>query len=91
MGAWPIIRTVGHGIYRIRSSVVGAPLSRRQIAAIRAERELERTCEGMAALFAVENRTERISRRELYRRCARIGERVIDVSERVVYAVVKES
>jgi phosphate/sulfate permease len=28
--------------------------------------------------------------RELYRRCARIGELVIDVAERVVYAVVKQ-
>jgi uncharacterized protein len=61
-------------------------------AAIRAERELERTYyRGMAALLEVENRVERISRRELYRRCARIGEMVIDVSERVVYAVVKQS
>jgi hypothetical protein len=33
----------------------------------------------------------RISRRELYRRCARIGETVVDVAERVIYAVVKES
>jgi uncharacterized protein len=61
-------------------------------AAIRAERELERTYyTGMAALLAVENRSARISRRELYRRCARIGDTVIDVSERVVYAVVKQS
>ncbi|HYB26511.1 MAG TPA: DUF47 family protein [Solirubrobacteraceae bacterium] len=59
-------------------------------AAIRAERELERTYyKGMAALLEVENRSERISRRELYRRCARIGDMVIDVAERVVYAVVK--
>ena len=34
---------------------------------------------------------ERIARRELYRRCSRIGEVVIDVAERVVYAVVKQS
>jgi len=61
-------------------------------AAIKVERELERTYyAGMAALLEVENRSERIARRELYRRCARIGEMVIDVSERVVYAVVKES
>jgi uncharacterized protein len=61
-------------------------------AAIKAERELERKYyTGMAALLGVENRTERISRRELYRRCARIGDMVIDVSERVVYAVLKQS
>jgi hypothetical protein len=34
---------------------------------------------------------ERISRRELYRRCSRIGETVVEVSERIVYAVVKET
>jgi uncharacterized protein Yka (UPF0111/DUF47 family) len=61
-------------------------------AAIAAERRLERTYyRGMAALLEVENRIERIARRELYRRCVRIGEMVIDVSERVVYAVVKQS
>ena len=61
-------------------------------AAIRAERQLERTYyRGMAALLAVDNRSERIARRELYRRCVRIGEIVIDVSERIVYAVVKQS
>jgi len=61
-------------------------------AAIRAERKLERRYyRGMAALLEVEDRSERIARRELYRRCLRIGEMVIDVSERVVYAVVKQS
>jgi uncharacterized protein len=60
--------------------------------AIRAERRLEHTYyQGMAELLQVEDRQERISRRELYRRCARIGEMVIDVAERIVYAVVKES
>ena len=61
-------------------------------AAIRTERRLETAYyTGMAALLDLENRTERISRRELYRRCLRIGDMVIDVSERVVYAVVKQS
>ena len=46
---------------------------------------------GMAALLEEQSRSERIARRELYRRCLRIGEMVIDVSERVVYAVVKQS
>jgi uncharacterized protein Yka (UPF0111/DUF47 family) len=46
---------------------------------------------GMAGLLTVEDRTERIGRRELYRGCARIGETVVDVAERVVYAVVKQS
>jgi uncharacterized protein Yka (UPF0111/DUF47 family) len=60
--------------------------------AIRAERELEHAYyRGMAELLQVDARNERISSRELYRRCARIGEEVVDVAERIVYAVVKES
>jgi uncharacterized protein len=60
--------------------------------AIRAERQLEHSYyQGMAELLTVDTRTERISSRELYRRCARIGDEVIDVAERIVYAVVKES
>lgn len=59
--------------------------------AIRAERRLERAYyQGMGALLGVEDRSERIGRRELYRRCVRIGDMVIDVAERVVYAVVKQ-
>jgi hypothetical protein len=34
---------------------------------------------------------KRADRAALYRRCLRIGKIVIDVSERVVYAVVKQS
>ena len=61
-------------------------------AAIETERRLEHAYyEGMGALLEVENRGERIARRELYRRCARIGELVIDVADRVVYAVVKQN
>lgn len=61
-------------------------------AAIRTERRLEAAYyTGMAALLDLENRSERIARRELYRRCVRIGDEVIDVSERVVYAVVKQT
>jgi uncharacterized protein Yka (UPF0111/DUF47 family) len=61
-------------------------------AAIECERKLERTYyRGMAALLEVEDRSERIARRELYRRSVRIGEAVIEVSERIVYAVVKQS
>jgi uncharacterized protein Yka (UPF0111/DUF47 family) len=61
-------------------------------AAIAAQRELETTYyAGMVRLLAVEDRTERIARRELYRRSSRIGEAVVDVAERIVYAVVKQS
>jgi uncharacterized protein Yka (UPF0111/DUF47 family) len=61
-------------------------------AAIREIRRLERAYyEGMAALLRVGDRNERIARRELYRSCARLGETVVDVAERVIYAVMKES
>jgi uncharacterized protein Yka (UPF0111/DUF47 family) len=46
--------------------------------------------QGMAALLEVEDMRERISRRELYRRCARIGEGIVDVAERIQYAIVKQ-
>ena len=61
-------------------------------AAIRAERTLQRAYyNGMGALLELDIRSERIARRELYRRCVRIGEIVVDVAERVVYAVVKQT
>ena len=45
----------------------------------------------MAALLEVDDLRERIARRELYRRCCADRRDVVDVAERVVYAVVKES
>ena len=61
-------------------------------AAIDAERRLRAGYhDGMAALLEIPSERERIARRELYRRCARIGEPLVEVAERVVYAVVKES
>ena len=61
-------------------------------AAIGEVRRLERMYyEGMAALLDVGDRNERIARRELYRSCARLGENLVDVAERVIYAVMKES
>ena len=61
-------------------------------AAIREERALEHAYyEGMALLLDVRDRNERIARRELYRSCSRLGETVVDIAERVVYAVMKQS
>ena len=61
-------------------------------AAIAQARRLERVYyEGMAALLEVGERNERIGRRELYRSCSHLGETVVDVAERVVYAVMKQS
>ena len=61
-------------------------------AAIKTARRLEHCYyRDTAKLLELEDTRERISRRELYRRCDRISEVVIDVAERIVYAVVKES
>ncbi len=61
-------------------------------AALTQERRLEHAYyEGMAALLEVEDRNERIARRELYRSCSRLGETVVDIADRVVYAVMKQS
>jgi hypothetical protein len=60
--------------------------------ALKAERRIEKVYrDAMARLVAVDDLREVMARRELYRRAARIGEVVIDVAERVWYAVVKEA
>lgn len=61
-------------------------------AALAVERQLEHAYyEGMAGLLEVGDRHARIARRELYRGCSRIGETAVEVAERVVYAVVKQT
>ena len=46
---------------------------------------------GMAGLLVLNERSARIGGRELYRRCSRIAELLVEVAERVIYAVVKQS
>ncbi|MEZ5075427.1 MAG: DUF47 family protein [Solirubrobacterales bacterium] len=46
---------------------------------------------GMANLLHEEDMRSRIKLRELYRRCSRIGEVIIEVAERIMYAIVKQS
>ena len=61
-------------------------------AAIRRSRDVEHVYyRGTAALLELDDMQARIAMRELYRRCSRIAAAVIDVAERVVYAVVKQS
>jgi uncharacterized protein Yka (UPF0111/DUF47 family) len=61
-------------------------------ACLAAERRLDHTYyRGMAALLEIDDMRTRIARRELYRRCSRIGDVMVDAAERVVYAVVKQS
>ncbi len=46
---------------------------------------------GMAVTLDLDERGMRIARREIYRRCSRIGDIAVGVAERVVYSVVKQS
>jgi hypothetical protein len=61
-------------------------------AAIKASRRVERVYRSaMADLLILDDIHEITARRELYRRGARIADAVVDVAERVLYAVVKEA
>jgi uncharacterized protein Yka (UPF0111/DUF47 family) len=61
-------------------------------AAIKTARRLEHVYYAETAkLLEVDDTRKRISLRELYRRCDLLSHIVVDVAERVVYAVVKES
>jgi uncharacterized protein Yka (UPF0111/DUF47 family) len=60
--------------------------------AIKVARGIERVYRAaMADLLRVDDLREVMARRELYRRGARIGDAVIEVAERVLYAAVKEA
>jgi uncharacterized protein Yka (UPF0111/DUF47 family) len=60
--------------------------------AIKEARRLERVYRAaMAELLEVDDLREVMARRELYRRCSRMGEAAVEVAERVLYAAVKES
>ena len=60
--------------------------------AIKASRRIERVYRAaMGDLLAVDDLRGVMARRELYRRCARIADTVVDVAERVLYAAVKEA
>ncbi len=59
--------------------------------ALRRVRDIEKIYrEAMASLLAVSDLREVTARRELYRRMSRMGDTVVDVAERIWYAVVKE-
>ncbi len=46
---------------------------------------------GMSALLELDDLREATGRRELYRRCARMGDGLVGVAHRIWYAVVKEA
>jgi uncharacterized protein Yka (UPF0111/DUF47 family) len=61
-------------------------------AAVKSERRLEKEYRAaMAALLELRDLHEITARRELYRRCSRIGDAVVEVAERVIYAELKQS
>jgi uncharacterized protein Yka (UPF0111/DUF47 family) len=61
-------------------------------AAVKQQRKLEHVYRrAMSALVEVDDVRELTARRELYRRVARSGERLVDVAQRVWYSVLKRS
>ena len=91
-------RSLVGGVRRLDEAIAslgeddGDSTTERAEAAIEAEHELEAAYyRGMAALLDVEDRGRRIALRELYRRSSQIGNVVVDVAERLMYAVIKQS
>jgi hypothetical protein len=61
-------------------------------AAIATERQIGATYQRrMAELLDAKGRSTRIAQRELYRRCSWIGDTIVEVAERIMYAVIKQS
>lgn len=61
-------------------------------AAVKTQRNLERTYRrAMAKLAEKEDMREVVGRQELYRRLAGISDNIMEVADRVMYAIVKES
>ncbi len=61
-------------------------------AAVRHQRALEHVYRrAMSALLEVDDIRQVTGRRELYRRCARMGDGIVGVAHRIWYAVVKEA
>ena len=84
------MRNLAEAVARL-DSAPGDPVEAAE-AAVKAERNVEKVYRrSMAALLEVEDLREVITRREVYRRCSRIGEQIVDVAELVGYAIAKES
>jgi uncharacterized protein Yka (UPF0111/DUF47 family) len=61
-------------------------------AAVKSERHLEKAYRAaMGALAERDDVRTVMGLQELYRRCSRMGETAVDVAERLIYAVIKES
>jgi uncharacterized protein Yka (UPF0111/DUF47 family) len=84
------LREIGQAIGALTSDPAAA--SAAATAAIKTEQKLERVYyKGMAALLENPNQRERIAKRELYRHIARLGDAEVQIAERVIYSVMKES
>ncbi len=87
-------RELGEGVARLAEKDDPAhpsPFDAAQ-AAIKSERRLEKVYRrAMAALLEVDDLREVMARRELYRRCSRMGGAIVDVAERIEYALAKAS
>jgi uncharacterized protein Yka (UPF0111/DUF47 family) len=96
-GLAEMARILAEGARRLDEAVAtlgdgGEATTERAEAAIEAQHELESAYyRRMAALLEVEDRGQRIALRELYRRSSQIGNVVVDVAERLMYAVIKQS
>ena len=84
------LREIEHAIANLTSDPDTATASAN--AAIATEHGLQRTYyAGMAALLENPSQRERIAKRELYRHIARLGDAELQIAERVIYSVMKES
>jgi uncharacterized protein Yka (UPF0111/DUF47 family) len=84
------LREIAEAVGRLTSDPDAATESAN--AAIRTEHKLQRVYyQGMAALLENPDQRDRIAKRELYRHIARIGDAELQVAERVIYSVMKES
>ena len=87
-------RELGEGVARLAVNddpAQPSPIDAAQ-AAIKSERRLEKVYRrAMAALLEVDDLREVMARRELYRRCSRMGVAIVDVAERIGYALAKAS
>ena len=95
-GIGELARIIAGGVRRLDEAVAALgdadATTERAEAAIEAEHEHEAAYyRGMAALLDVEDRGRRIALRELYRRSSQIANVVVDVAERLMYAVIKQS
>ncbi|HUI48241.1 MAG TPA: DUF47 family protein [Acidimicrobiia bacterium] len=87
-----LAEAVGHLADAFRCLGTGDDATQSADAAIKSQRRIERAYRpAMSDLLEVPDVREEMSRREIYRRLARIGDLVHTVAERIWYSVVKEA